>query len=262
MKNRLFSSIVLLCIVIPIFIIGNNIFLIFDGIVACLAYKELTKLKKDTPVICLILGLLSLILFIYSNNTKNMFLVGIPYFPIIFTFLTLLVPTIYSKYYKKYTTSDAFNLIGIVLFLGLAFNSFNVYMMTNKMLLLYIAIITILSDVFAYLFGSKFGKRHFTKISPNKTIEGSVAGLIIGTIGGVLFYIYMIDSSVNIIYIIGLTILLNIFGMVGDLIFSKIKRDNNIKDFSNLIPGHGGILDRLDSLIIASLVYLLITKML
>jgi len=130
------------------------------------------------------------------------------------------------------------------------------------MLLLYIAIITILSDVFAYLFGSKFGKRHFTKISPNKTIEGSVAGLIIGTIGGVLFYIYMIDSSVNIIYIIGLTILLNIFGMVGDLIFSKIKRDNNIKDFSNLIPGHGGILDRLDSLIIASLVYLLITKML
>lgn len=81
-----------------------------------------------------------------------------------------------------------------------------------------------------------------------------------GTVGGVLFYLYMIDGSVNIFYLIGLTILLNISGMIGDLIFSKIKRDNNIKDFSNLILGHG-VLDRLDSLIIASLFYLLITKM-
>ncbi len=261
MKDRLLSSIVLLVIVIPIFWFGGNLFLLFDGIVACLAYKEMTKLKTNTPVICLILGLLSLILFIYSNNTKNMFLVGIPYFPLIFTFLSLLIPTIISKYYKIYKTDDALSLIGMVLFLGIAFNSFNVFMMTNKMLLLYIVVITVLSDVFAYLIGSKIGKRHFTKISPNKTIEGSIAGLLMGTVGGVLFYLYMIDGSVNIFYLIGLTILLNISGMIGDLIFSKIKRDNNIKDFSNLIPGHGGVLDRLDSLIIASLFYLLITKM-
>lgn len=72
MKDRLLSSIVFL-LIIPVFWFGGNLFLLFDGIVACLVYKELTKLKTNTPVVCLILGLLSLILFIYSTILRICF---------------------------------------------------------------------------------------------------------------------------------------------------------------------------------------------
>lgn len=261
MKDRILSSIVMVLICIPIFILGGNWFLLFSLLVAALCYQELTKLKSDTPVICNIMGLLSLILLICSNN-DGLYLLGIPYFPILFTTITLLLPTIISRYNKNYTTSDAFNLIGEIVLLGLAFNSLNLLMQSNKMILLYIIVITVLSDVFAYLIGSKFGHKHFTKISPNKTIEGSIAGLVASTIGGVVFYLLCVNSSINVIWLIMLTVLLSLAGMFGDLLFSKIKREHNIKDFSKIIPGHGGVLDRLDSLIIASLFYLLIMRML
>lgn len=261
MKDRILSSIVMILICVPIFILGGNWFLLFSLLLASLCYKELTKLESDTPVICNIMGLLSLILFICANN-DGLYLMGIPYFPILFTTISLLLPTIISKYNKNYSTKDAFTLIGEIVLLGLAFNAFNLLMQTNKMILLYIIVITMLSDVFAYLIGSKFGKTHFTKISPNKTIEGSIAGFIAGTIGGVIFYLVFVNNNMNIIGLIILTMLLSLAGMYGDLLFSKIKRENNIKDFSKIIPGHGGVLDRLDSLIITSIFYLLIMRML
>ena len=260
MKKRFLSSIFMILICVPMFILGGNWFLLFSSLIACLAYKELTKLNTDIPVICLIMGLLSLILFIFSNNA-DLYLLGIPYFPILFTTISMLLPTIISKYNKNYSTKEAFTLIGEIVLLGLSFNAINLFMQTNKMILLYIVAITTLSDIFAYLIGSKFGHTHFTKISPNKTIEGSIAGLVLGTIGGVIFYLLWINNSINIIYLVLLTMLLSLAGMFGDLLFSKIKRENNLKDFSQIIPGHGGILDRLDSLIMASLFYLLIMRM-
>lgn len=259
MKKRLLSGIAMIIILIPLFLIGGNYFLIFDAILACLAYKEIADLNKDMPAISLTLGLLSIILIVVSNNLKLSNLSPNSYFPIFFTIISLMVPTIISKYNKNYETKDAFYLIGVVLLLGISFYSFNYYMNINKMILLYLVIITTCNDLFAYLLGTLIGHNHFTKISPNKTIEGTISGLLFGFTAGFIFYLFFIDAHINPLFLIFLTLLIDLSASCGDLFFSKIKREHNIKDFSNLIPGHGGILDRFDSLIFATLVYLLIT---
>ena len=118
------------------------------------------------------------------------------------------------------------------------------------------------TDVFAYVIGKMFGKHKFTDISPKKTIEGSLGG-IFGSILVMIIMTYVFNTwcAMNISYfaIFGLAILLSIVSQIGDLIASSIKRYFNIKDFGNILPGHGGMLDRFDSVIFtAPLAYMLI----
>jgi phosphatidate cytidylyltransferase len=109
-----------------------------------------------------------------------------------------------------------------------------------------------LCDTGAYFIGMKFGKhRGFFKCSPNKSIEGFWAGLIVVLIGSIVFQRFF-QEIYHIKHIIMLTLAVGIFGQVGDLIESIIKRDLNVKDSSHLLPGHGGVLDRFDSLLIAA----------
>lgn len=126
----------------------------------------------------------------------------------------------------------------------------------NPYIIFGILIIIWSNDTFAYLIGKNFGKRKlFEKVSPKKTIEGFIGGMVFGTVAALI--IAYTTSSLSIFHWIVLSIIISIFGTIGDLVASKFKREANIKDSSNLIPGHGGFLDRLDSLIfVSSFVYL------
>lgn len=126
----------------------------------------------------------------------------------------------------------------------------------NPYIILGILIIIWSNDTFAYLVGKNFGKRKlYEKISPKKTIEGLVGGMVFGTIAALIIAIS--TESLNTFHWIVLSIIISVTGTIGDLVASKFKREANIKDSSNLIPGHGGFLDRLDSLIfVSSFVYL------
>ena len=118
-------------------------------------------------------------------------------------------------------------------------------------------------DVLAYIVGKTMGKHKFCKISPNKTIEGSIAG-VLGSVIFMLIFTYIFNNVVGLnisyIVIIFIAIILSIVGQLGDLAASSIKRYVGIKDYSHLIPGHGGMLDRVDSIIfIAPVAYFLLT---
>jgi phosphatidate cytidylyltransferase len=116
------------------------------------------------------------------------------------------------------------------------------------------------------LYGKTIGKHKFSKISPNKTIEGCIGGIIGGIIFGVaLVFTFNTIFSTNYSYItiIIIEIILSIIGQIGDFAASSIKRYVGIKDFSHLIPGHGGMLDRIDSVIfIAPFAYMLFSALL
>lgn len=107
------------------------------------------------------------------------------------------------------------------------------------------------NDTFAYLVGKNFGKRKlFERISPKKTIEGFLGGLVFSMIGG--YVVYILTGLLDITAWLGMAVILSIFGTLGDLIQSKFKRQAGVKDSGRLMPGHGGLFDRLDSIIFAS----------
>ena len=136
-------------------------------------------------------------------------------------------------------------------------------MENGKLLIGYILIASWGTDIFAYCVGSKIGKHKFSKVSPKKSIEGCIAGTV-GSVVLMLIYTWILNTyfSFNYSYIfIGITgIVLSLIGQIGDFAASTIKRYVDIKDYSNLLPGHGGMLDRIDSVIfIAPFAYMLFT---
>ena len=260
MKKRVFSAIIMLMIIIPIIIIGGIPYSLAVGLIGCAAYKELIDVRRDKhneyPNIMKYLGLICMLFLIYSNFEKYGLLFGVSYKLLCAIILAITIPIIF--YNEKYLVSDAFHLLSNVLFLGIGFNLLILVYNYNIKYFIMLILITILTDTFALFGGKLIGKHKLTKISPNKTIEGSVIGSLVSTFVCTVYYINVIGAVTNIWKVACIILFLSIVGQLGDLFFSAIKRETNKKDFSNLIPGHGGILDRLDSIIFVLIAFSLI----
>lgn len=258
MKVRILSAAVALAIIIPLIWVGGYPFAIGMGILSVLAYKEVIDLKKShkpIPKIVMILGLISIVYLVLGNYGRDALeLVNYP--KILIPIMALLIPTVFYKK-DKYNTNDAFYLIGTSYLIGLIFNILIIIESIDVKILIYLLSVTFITDTFAFVIGCLIGKHKMSKkISPLKSWEGAIAGLIGGVAVSMIVYVNLLSSfSINALI---LTIILSIVGQIGDLVFSKIKRENNIKDFSNIIPGHGGILDRLDSLSFIILAYVIL----
>lgn len=115
------------------------------------------------------------------------------------------------------------------------------------------------NDTAAYFFGSLLGKRKLIEhISPKKSVEGFIAGILFTIIASLIFA--RLYAEYSIIFWIGFAAVIALFGTLGDLFESLIKRTSSVKDSGRFIPGHGGILDRIDSLLVAiPAIYLYLT---
>ncbi len=165
----------------------------------------------------------------------------------IFTVVTILLMV--HIFAKKTTLGDiTITLIGIMY---IPFMMFHIYYLDKSTSIWLIFIISFGTDTFAYIFGNLFGKRKLCpNISPNKTIEGSIGG-ILGSLVLTLIFAYYMDIKSYLSLSI-LAIIASISSQMGDLIASKIKRIAKIKDYGKLFPGHGGVLDRFDSIILTA----------
>lgn len=262
MKQRVISAIVMLIIVIPFLIIGNTPFAVFIMLLGMVGLYELLKFKPKLPLIVKILTFLTTAVLICYGSKTDVILLGMDIRFLILPLVINLALLIFYNKSDKYTYKDAFYLLGISLFIGLSFGGLIRIRNTSLYLIIYLLLITTMTDTFSLFAGKLFGRHKLAKkISPNKTIEGLIGGTFIGTVIASLFYIFFIKDYTSIIVIPLFTLLLSLVGSYGDLIISSIKRQENIKDFSNLIPGHGGILDRMDSIIFVSLTYILIASL-
>lgn len=251
MKSRVAGAILVLLILISSLLIGYKAFGIVMTLIAIIGLKELIDIKyeknDDINVVKLLSGI-SLILLLLNNLFLKIDSMSLIAFPT----TILLLPLIFYNDKKKYNINDCFYFLGIVYLLAFSFGTIIDMCKIDINKCIFIFIISFITDTYAYIGGRLIGRRKLTSISPKKTVEGTIIGTIVGTSLGSLFY-YTTVGGISIIQIIILSFILTLLSEAGDLIFSSIKRYFDKKDYSNLIPGHGGVLDRFDSVIFVSL---------
>ncbi|WP_299625245.1 phosphatidate cytidylyltransferase [uncultured Tenacibaculum sp.] len=215
-------------------ILNNREILLFIPILLSGMYLKYTdQISKDLNLVLLItsIGYLSyLIIDLYTKKTSirsliNKFFLTLNYIILPFIFLAFL-PFLHGSY--------------------------------EPYLVVFVILIIWANDSFAYLVGKNFGKRKlFERISPKKTIEGFIGGFIFSIITGIVIAKY--STILNVVNWMVIAFIVSVFGTYGDLVESKFKRIANVKDSGTIMPGHGGLLDRLDSLFfLAPFVYLYI----
>ena len=262
MKTRVLSAIVMILIAFPLLIIGGEAFSVFMSLLAVLGLYELIHIRESVrkfPFLIKVFAYL-LVIFLAMNNFDSIeFVCNLDYRVMSFVIFAFLASMIFIKDREKYNSSDALFLIGSVLFVGLSFNLMTITRNYDIKYVIYLLLITTMTDSFALFTGMFIGKNKLAPtISPKKTIEGFVGGALMGTFIATSFYVTVINQNCSLVLVIFITLFLSCIGQLGDLVFSSIKREYGMKDFSNLIPGHGGILDRFDSLIFAFLAFILV----
>ncbi len=253
MKQRVISAIIAFLIFIPIFLKGGMVFNLAIYAVSLIGLWEFLNIKsirKELPSFITFISYIIMTLFVLVNTNNQDLIYSMDYRIIVGLFLVFLVPVVLYHDRSKFSIVDAFYLIGGIFFLGTSFSLIITIRNISLELIIYLFLITIITDTYAYLVGRWIGtKKLLESLSPKKTLEGMAGGTIAGMFIGTVFYHTVIDPNLPIYIVLFITLFLSILGQLGDLFFSAIKRYYGKKDFSNIMPGHGGILDRLDSII-------------
>lgn len=291
MLKRTITGILILMIFIPLILIEDLFPLFQTGMIllAGLSTFELIKMyekeKKFSLSIKIVIMLCAMLMYLASlvewqpqslpSQTLQLFNIRLKVLPV--SIIILLVLFSCTVFVQSFDGADVGKALLIVLYSGVGFSSITILKYLGNRYIVYLFLITVLTDVFAYITGMLFGKHKMApKISPKKTWEGAIGGTIVASIFGCVFALFygdlfgsffgnqetLLDGIINvdklsqagqIIILVVLTVLTSIISQIGDLVASRLKRTYDIKDFGNCFPGHGGVLDRLDSALFASM---------
>ena len=266
MKNRIITGLLIGIIVIPLLLLGNIPFLIGILLLIGGVALEICNIKKHNLSIKILTLLLVIgtALYNYFNLDSNLNM------NVLFIFAHIFIYYLIALWYEKFDFKEA-TFLGIFVILMNLFSKSILYIRSinnNANALAFVIITTCAVDVFALFVGCKFGKHKLNpRISPKKSIEGSIGGIVCSLILAFILNLFFPVFSSNIettnvlnlayntnlnlvepLKVLFIALVLTITGQLGDLVFSMIKRHYEIKDFSNLLPGHGGLTDRIDSI--------------
>ncbi len=272
MFKRTITGLILAIVLIPLLLLGDWYFAVGVGILGFVAtYELLMMFSSKEPILrklCITVPLWSAatIIFGFIDNTMvlPMLVIGV---------IVFLIGMILNKHI---TANACVMMIFSYLYGGFLFYSMVILRNINIWILAIVFITVMLTDVGGYIFGYLFGKHKLCPtISPKKTIEGAVLGTIFGVCCGTAAYFIVtrlieevvfstfseMHIAIEILCVVGITLLLAVTGQLGDLVASKLKRAYDIKDFGKIFPGHGGVLDRFDSTLIAGALMFVICYM-
>ncbi|MDD3626020.1 MAG: phosphatidate cytidylyltransferase [bacterium] len=277
-NNELLKRILVAVIAIPvllfIFWLGGPYFAGLIGVISIIGYYEfLSKTLKSNSKIVLISALVFSALFQtiivsaipvrslpadYSVIMRLISSIPILMFVILISIYFLFNVIMFISSVRENLTNDFSMVILGFFYTQILFSIITFlrdgYSKEGFLIVLFIFIMIWINDSAAYFGGMLFGKRKLSpKLSPKKTIEGFVTTLIVTPVFGLIFF-YIFKFPVNIFQTVILSLIVSVFGMLGDLFESGMKRSLGIKDFGSILPGHGGILDRFDSVLLVSAV--------
>lgn len=255
--KRILSGVVGIPLLLVAFIFGNRYVVdVIVAVVAVVSMHEYFEAIKTEAKPIKWLGYLSsiFIAFIHILPIDTIKIILMFSAPTILTLLMMQMVFTEMKYNMKdiaYTFLGIVYIVFFIIFLAFIYGNIE----NGKILVWYLFIASWVTDIFAYFIGKLIGKHKFSKISPKKSLEGCIAG-VVGAIAIMLIYSLCINHYFELSYsylnIIIIAIILSLLSQIGDFAASSIKRHVNIKDFGKLIPGHGGMLDRIDSLLFIS----------
>lgn len=242
MKTRILTALLILACVIPPLIFGGwLIFLLisFIIIVGGIELLGLTEHKGAWPIVIKPMAILCVFVLTFGDQKLAISLLGL------FVLLFLSIPVFTDSFHAK----DGFLCISYLTFFYMIAKSFLHIYSLNHMYVWLIIVATYVCDTAAYFCGRFLGSHKLNvRISPKKTWEGAIGGWIFGAALSFVFSWFLIPEM-SMVHMLMASLVLPLTGQIGDLAFSAIKRCFNIKDFSDLLPGHGGVLDRVDSLV-------------
>lgn len=250
MKQRIITAIVLIAVILPCLIIGGLPFKILIGIIAAAGIFEMLSICDRPKANIYLYPLVGAFVF-YSLYFEQPLLIPSE---IIIVYMIILLACSMIDDGMNFTRLCYYFTAGVLIAMGFHL-LYQLRLVYGFEYILFLALATFGTDTGAYFTGMMFGKHKLNpRLSPKKTIEGSIGGMILGTVLSVAYGAY-IQINIPFGLIMITAFILTITSQIGDLTFSSIKRTFEVKDFSQLLPGHGGILDRFDSILFNSMVF-------
>jgi phosphatidate cytidylyltransferase len=250
MKQRIITGVVAAALFIPIVIYGGIPFTILLYALATVGLFELIRMKKLSFLS--VPGILTTVLLwvILAPSTMPNYFEGLRLSKVEFTFVIVLLLLSYTVLSKNtFTFDDASFLVLSTVYVAMGFYYFNETRIAGLSYVFYTLLVIWATDSGAYFIGKAIGKNKlWPEISPNKTIEGSLGGILCGVAVAIVYHMF-IPLHESLFVVIVVTVFVSIFGQIGDLVESAFKRHYGVKDSGTILPGHGGILDRFDSLL-------------
>lgn len=247
MKQRILTAVAILAVVLPPLILGGvALDFLITAFVAVAVYEVLNVCLKRNNLILYGMSFLLCILSAYLSDEA--FVISL-----VVLFLIYSSIPVFDEKITFENTSYFLTMFLLIIFTIRAIKTVYTY---DNLVMLYILVVTYATDTGAYFIGRFFGKHKLNeRISPKKTIEGSVGGFLVGSSLSLGFALVFLKDVLPMNFIVIYSILAAVFGQLGDLVFSAVKRHFDVKDFGNIFPGHGGVLDRIDSLVFNLLIF-------